>query len=204
MKSYSRESILPEKFLSDVITITSETGVGGSTILTGFRQRFLNDPNKRFISVSDIMARLTSGMTKEESAKYNRKHAKAGFDRQCDDEVKIIGFTNGYVIEGRLPHVFVNHGFHVLLTCPINVRALRRQKDLPNLSLEQVVEMIRQRDKDDNTRYTKLYPDCLWPKEDYDLHLSTDRFSPEEIIDKILKNQALWVKEMGHKIVNSI
>lgn len=205
MEPYSWPALRPKGFFKNLITITSETGVGSSTALTRFREHFKGNPHMRFISGGDIMRNFASsrGMTIEEFAEYCRLHPEEEWDKKCDEEMARQGLEDNAVIEGRLPHVFIPHAYHVRLRCDVEVRARRRWLDGGGLSLKSVTEAMMARDRDDHKRYQLLYPGYDWP--DYHFHLVVDTatIEPDPAIEKILKCHADWLQRSREFIKSS-
>lgn len=195
---YSCKALEPDLYLPDVITITSETGVGGTTTEQALHALL---PHYKFVTVSDIMEDIAKGlgMDKGQLAQYNYDHPEAGYDKLCDERVASFRLERNVGVGGRLPHVFIPGAFHVLLTCPVGIRAERRHPDLLKkglkITFEKVLADIVERDKNDNARYAILYPGCLWQKEDYDFYRSTDRGPGEDVARLILERHRLWLDE---------
>lgn len=194
---YSLQALRPKIFLPRSISITSETAVGSTTTVKLLVER-LGAPSVRVLSGGDIMRAFAKerGMKIEDFAKYNREHPEEGWDKRCDDQIVLESQTGNLIVEGRLVHVFAKQSFHVLLTCPFDVRAERRYKDLKykGYSLSEVREMVSGRDNNDRERYLKLYPGCDWPEEDFDLVVSTETNSPEVVVEKIISGHQSWSK----------
>ncbi len=154
----------------------------------------------RFVSGGSIMRAFAAslGMRIEEFATYNREHQEMGFDHKCDNMIRALGCQNYVVIEGRLPHVFSPHSFHVLLTCDLETRAVRRSREpgFAEHGLDDIKAMIEKRDEDDNVRYGELYPSCLWKEKDYDCIVDTGVLNPEEVVAKILGEHQKWKSSM--------
>jgi cytidylate kinase len=198
---YSRKSVEPKGYLSNVITITSHTGVGSSTTLKALKEYYKTDERIVFVSGGSIMRSFAAdlGMTIEELARTNREHPELGYDKQCDDRLVVAGQRNYSIIESRLCHALVPQGFHVLLKCPLDVRAKRRfndeVKNNPQVTLSQVAKQIDDRDQDDNHRFAILYPGCIWPESDFDLVIDTSVSSVTEIIDTIISTHKTWCQK---------
>jgi cytidylate kinase len=202
---YSREATRPYWFFSDVITITSQTGVGSSTALKKLREFYIEDLRKRFVSGGHIMRDVAAslGMTIDEFAAYNKEHPAEGHDKRCDDEIRAYGSQNHTIIEGRLPHAFVPYGFHVRLVCPASVRAERRARDLGTTFAEEL-KKIEKRDADDESRYAELYPGSLWPNKDFNLVLDTSACPPELEAGVIVQAHEKWQKKVADRLCRTI
>lgn len=204
LKKFDKKTLSTEIYFSNQISITSLTGCGSSTTLNMLKERLKNFPY-RFVSGGFIMRSIASsfrseefpnGMTIEQFAKYNREHPEDQFDLKCDQMLSQFAEQNWSIIEGRLPHIMAPHSFRVLLNCDATIRAERRRaQKYPEMSVEEVLQLIEKRDNDDNARYEKLYPGCLWPDSDYDLVIDTGKFSPDQVVEKIIDEHTKWANE---------
>ena len=162
---------------SHSITITSMSGVGGSSTLKALRE-ILNRQDYRFVSGGDAMRYFAKevGMSIEDFAVYVREHPEHGYDRKIDEMLKKAGETNRLVAESRLVHGLIPGAFHVLLTCDPLIRATRRRRveAYRNLSVENVAKLLIQRDAANNLRFSDLYTGYNWNEKDYDFVQSTD------------------------------
>lgn len=196
---FSKEAMLPDRFYSHQKTITSLTGAGSSTAETRLKEVCTKLPF-RFVSVGGIMRTLAeeNGMSIEDFAKFNRKHPELGFDKQCDDRVTLFASQNYVIVEGRLPHVFAPRAFHILLKCDLDIRAKRRisQGTHGQAVEDEVRKLIKQRDDDDNARYRKMYPGCLWTEDKYDLVIDTSTTEPGDVVQRILTGHKEWLKAL--------
>jgi cytidylate kinase len=185
----------------NLISITSVTGVGKSATMEKFRERCaVVGFEMKFVSVGDdIMAKFAADRgfkSKGELAEFNRLNPQAGYDKACDQEVYRIAWQDNLVIEGRLVHLFAPLAYNVLLTCPLDERALRRftHQNPDGKSLDQIRDEIAKRDQNDKARYDILYPDWQWPESDFDLVVSTLNCRPVEVVNRIIDAHAAWVE----------
>lgn len=197
--NYSRQNLLPSEFLSFLFTITSLTGAGKSSLIEGLKKEFVSRNIKmNFISVGGIMRNYAKELgfsSVEEFSRYNLKHPEDGHDKKCDASISRIGEKNYQVIEGRLPHIFVPKGFHIILDCPLEIRSKRRYEwqNPDKLSFDEVKRLIEQRDKDDRMRYEALYPGCIWPYCDFDLVIDSSVLSIKEEVKAIFAGWNKWI-----------
>ena len=188
---YSKVALKPLRYLSDVITITSATGVGSSSTLKALQAR-LGMP-WRFVSGGALMRTFAKqrGMTIDEFAAHNRAHPEEGWDRKLDDMLAGFGRQNFTVIESRLAHSFVPHRVHLLLSCDPAIRTHRRMRDTGE-DFETTLARILRRDDDDDGRYAKLYPGCLWPVADFDVVLDTAKYAVDDVCLQICEAHSTW------------
>lgn len=201
-RNYSRQDLLPSKFLPFLFTVTSLTAGGKSSLIEGLKTEFISRNIKmNFISVGAIMrdyARKLGFPSIEAFSRYNRGCPEAGHDKKCDDLIRKIGDKNHQVIEGRLPHIFVPKGFHILLDCPLGIRAKRRYEgqNPDKLSLDEIKRLIEQRDKDDQIRYEALYPGCSWSYGDFDLVIDSSFMTIDEEVEAIFAGWENWLLKL--------
>lgn len=96
--------------------------------------------------------------------------------------------SNNVVVEGRDigTYVFPNADYKFFITCDVNVRAERRLNDLlasgQNITLDEVVESLKNRDYIDSTReYSPL------KRADDAINIDTSHSTVEESVNEILK-----------------
>lgn len=173
---YSRKEREPKWFPTDVITITSETGVGSTALFTELKEKFHEDPRKQFVSAGEIFRRFGKEKGIEDVnvfSKYVTDHPEEKYDERLDAEMLFRGKRNHTFLEGRVVHL-IPGAFRVLLTCSVWVRAERRHKEYPDLTIQEVAELIMARDRTNKERYDRLYPGWEWEESDYDLVVPTD------------------------------
>jgi cytidylate kinase len=202
-KAYSKAYLKPTRFMSDVITVTGPTAVGSSSTMLSFMNICFSDlkqPYWRFVSAGAIMRQLASKreMDVEQFAEFNRHHPEAACDRLCDEMIMAYGYQNHTFIEGRLPHIFARRGFHVLLTCDLEERAIRRHQhpDYAGYDFADVRKRVAQRDMDDDVRFQRLYPGCLWKESDYDLVVDTEKNQPLRCARMIKDAHTEWLSQL--------
>ena len=192
---YSRKSIESQWFFSSSITLTNVSGVGGTTTLNTLEKRF--GRFLRYVSGGRINRRFAEqlGMKIEPFVEHKRLHPEERWDAKCDEEIAQEGKSNNVIVEGRVPHIFSSHSCHILLTCPLTLRAERRQGRDPeysHLSVEEVARLIDDRDRNDLENYALLYPGSNWLPEDFDAQIDTSTWNPEQVVDEIIQQHTAW------------
>lgn len=195
MSSYARESLHQRFFFSDSITISSSSGVGGTTTFDLLKSHL--PECTRFVSGGAAMRALAQqkGMSIEEFAVHLLDHPEV--DRQIDRMIKEFGQQNFTLIEGRLPHILVS-GFRVKLDCMLDERARRAclkanpEREPTASEIKLAANKLDGRDKADALRYDKLYPGWNWSNVHYDLCLRTDKLKPNEVVNEILQSHKEW------------
>lgn len=170
--------VAQEWYFSHLVTLSSVTGAGTSAALFWLSEHFRSDPRMRFVEGRKVMMQFVpEEVAIEDLAALNARELQNGYDRFCDTELSHWGRQNYTVIQSRLSHALAPHGFHVFITCSLEVRALRRCADSGGETLETITAKISKRDKDDTERYEKLYPGCMWVPNDFDLVIDTEKAS---------------------------
>ena len=147
-----------------------------------------NDDNQYvFINGEDITPYVSTQEVQKTVSLYSQVH----FIREkITDIQREFAKDNNIVVEGRDigTHVFPNANYKFFVSCDVIVRAKRRQADLiksgQDITLEQVVESLKNRDYLDSTReYSPLKraDDAI----DIDTSNSTIEQSVEEILNYI-------------------
>lgn len=199
VEDYSRKSLSRSEILPFLITITSLTAAGKTSLTDALKRKFkLRNIKMDFISAGGIMRNLAKDLSFssiESFVRHSVVHPKDGYDRMVDDQVRKIGENDHQIIEGRLPHIFVPKGFHIFLRCPLEVRAWRRYEwqNLKGLSLGGVTRRIVERDWNDQIRYESLYPGCIWDECDYDLIIDSSAMTVDEEVRAIIHGWRRWL-----------
>lgn len=133
-------------------------------------------------------------MSIETFAQYNREHPEEGIDKMLDQKNNTLG-THDYVIaEGRLVHIFFPGAFKVYLHCDLDIRALRRAKQIGNSDVSAVKREVQNRDNDDNERYRQLYGSgCLWTPEQYHCVVNSGELSSQDVFEVVLCAHLHWL-----------
>lgn len=186
------------------ISITSLTGAGSSSLVSALGKR-LHDQPYRWISGGGLMRERASqlGMSIDEFARYNRKHPEEGHDQWCDESIARMAQSDWMICESRLSHYFMPKAFKVVLECSLGTRARRRQKDQPDRSVADVMQKINERDKNDRMRYELLYPGCMWDVKQFDLLLSSESASPDQLAGYLIEEHDKWVRALSRQAVTT-
>lgn len=196
-----------EKFpmrFDNQIAIVGSCGTGTSTLLERLKMRFFDLPY-RYVSGGSIMRAkaVSCGFsTIEEFARHNLLHPEEGNDAWCEETITVFGRQNYVVCEARLANITMPHAFKVCLVCDIEVCArrmdlYRRLKHYPGLDTSQIMQVLAQRNEDDERRYEALYPGCIWELADYDLVVDTSVNQPERVEDLVFQGHSQWLKTIS-------
>lgn len=199
IEDYSRKSLLRSEILPFLITITSLTVAGKSSLMEVLKIKFrLRNIKMDFISAGGIMRNLAKDLgfsSIDDFARHNAENPGNGYDWLVDEQVRRIGENDHQIIEGRLPHIFVPKGFHIFLRCPLEVRVWRRYEwqNPEGLSFEGVMRQVIERDESDQIRYESLYPGCIWKEYDYDLIIDSSSMTVDEEVRAIIRGWRRWL-----------
>ncbi len=180
------------------ISLTADSGVGSTTTAKVLHSMLGVSP-WRWVNAGAIMRTFAAelGLSIEEFGIYNSAHPEKEHDKECDGMVRLFGEQDYVIFEGRLVHHFAPQAFHVRLVCDPEVRAQRRAKDFPNMTVEEVLRKIEERDFVNTTRYTDRYSkEVIWADSQFDLVLDTGLHTPEVIAEKILEGHKEWVGKL--------
>jgi len=147
--AYSHRACLTARF-SNQISITSQAGVGRSTIVANL-QKILSGQPYTWVESEDL----------------------------SEEELKKLANCNWVVAEGRFPHIWLPFAFRVLLICDLSIRARRKQPEFSDLSLEEVREELFLRDRREEENANLVYPGCIWDNQDFDSRINTGQCTAE-------------------------
>lgn len=170
------------------ITLGGLSGTGKGTISKMLAERLGFEK----ISAGNFAREIAKeqGMTIFEFDQKQKEDPSAGekFDLMLDKRTEDYGNNNSnFVAEGRLTAHFIKDAYKILLTCNEEERARRiGQRDA--VSMEESIKEAQERDKLLSVRYARAYnlADFDDPKY-YDLVIDTSDLTPDQILEKIIK-----------------
>lgn len=147
--------------------------------------------NKQYVKVNDVDATpfVSSLQVQQNVSLYSQI---LPLREKVTNKQREFALCNNVVVEGRDigTHVFPNADYKFFIMCDLMVRAKRRYKDLKNLgqdiSLQEVVESLKNRDILDSTR--KFSP---LKKPENAIIIDTSNSSIEECVNQIIGHIAL-------------
>jgi cytidylate kinase len=183
-------------FFSRQISITSLTAAGKTTLVRELR-KLLGEEPYRWISAGGLMRERAEahGMTMEEFARHMKLHPEEGHDQWLDGRIAELAGEDGMVSDGRLVHYFMPGAFKVWVECGFETRATRRHRQNPDKPFWQVVREVGDRDHDDEERYRKLYPGCIWKPQQFDLVLDSEHAAPHLLAARLVREHGRWLEK---------
>ena len=172
-----------------IITISGKAGSGKSTVA----KEVAKELGLKHYSVGDLMRKLA----KEKKMPLNELSRLAEKDKSIDMELdkKTVELraADNFVIDGRLTAYFLPYAdLKVFLDCEDKVRAERilkdKRDDEKSKSLKELLEKIRQREKSERKRYSRLYKIDYHDKTLYNLMINTTNLSIREVVDEIMNS----------------
>ncbi len=196
--TYSRAEICKGMVpFPEQIAITGSSGVG-KTVLLKIIKRMLKGKGYRFVSGGSITRAFQKKFGYKEIGDYVRFLARQrnfSHDLLIDGKLRQAGLDFPMIVlEARLAHIFLPNGFKVLLICALDVCAMRRHKKIPAHSFRRHRWDLLKRDRRDIRRNSQRNPGCIWKEKDFDLVLSTEDNTPEQLAEKIFAGQIEWFK----------
>ncbi len=162
------------------VAISGLAGAGKSSLARELAKAL----NFKLFSVGAFFRELAkeAGMSIEEYMKV----AKEELHKKVDSKVKELAKEGGWVLEGRLTCIMAGkHAYKIFLKAPVEVRAARIA-GRENISLEEAIRLIRERDRIDVENYRKIYGIYVLNMGYYDLVFDNTYFSVEEEVKLLL------------------
>jgi len=133
-------------------------------------------------------------------AQYLTAHPNLGFDEYVDDQIQLTAMHDNSAVEGRIAYLFAPLAKKILVKCPPDICAERRQFDWAQRDngivtpFETVLQSILRRNFTDWERYRKKYPGYDWPESAFDLVLDSGALDRDQMVDRVLEEQEIWLK----------
>lgn len=122
-------------------------------------------------------------------------------DAAIDDALRAAGATEKLVIDSRLGFHFIPHSFKVYITLPLAIAVDRILLDKQNnplrlveheVSREEVYDAVLFRADSERTRYQELYGVTVDNPDQFDMYISSESLSLEEVAQSIVEQYRLW------------
>ena len=181
-----------------IITITGKPCSGKGTVSKLFCSKY----NFDYICTGDMFRQIAKSYGYDNILDFQKDERVKTVDHQIDNNTKQIGIERAnedIVIDSRLAWYFAPNSYKVFIDVSWNVagerlfNAKRETEQVENI--EQAKLKLIDRWNEENSRYQEIYNTNNLNPKNYDLIISSDNKSPEEIVDEIYKNYHLFVKK---------
>lgn len=120
------------------------------------------------------------------------------FDKKLD--LQVMDYwkkNNDFIFESRLARYFIPDSYKIYLKCEEKER-YNRIKSREKIDIKEAIEKTKIREKELIERYSKIYPEIVFPpsEEIFNLIIDVSKINPEEIIEKILYK--IWISYMNY------
>ncbi|MFO8110399.1 MAG: AAA family ATPase [Thermoplasmata archaeon] len=177
---------------STIVTISGLPGSGTSTAAKLLSKK----TGMSVLNSGDIFRNLAKeyGVSLEEFSKMAEKDPS--FDLELDSRMIKLA-EPGVILEGRLTGQMLHKEgmdpFKVWIEAPLDVR-IKRIAGREGLELSYIRQQVMQREKSEFKRYDEYYDIDLADKEIYDLVISSEKYRPEEIVERIMEDAGIEVR----------
>lgn len=168
-----------------IITISGLPGSGTSTAAELLSEK----TGLELVSSGEVFREMAEkrGMSLNEFGRLAEEDEE--IDRELDSKM-LERADRGTILEGRLTGHFLKQSqkkaFKVWLKADRRTR-VKRIADREDGSLEDILQRVKIREKSERVRYKENYDLDLDDKSIYDLVINSQRYSPDEITEKIIE-----------------
>jgi len=170
-----------------IITVSGLHGTGKSVIAKLMAERL----GILYYSTGQAFRDLAkeNNMSLEEYTNYVENHPD--IDKDLDNKVVNMAKKGNIIIDSQLSGHILKFiaDFRIHLTCPLKLR-VKRMSERDQTSFEEKLKETTLREKSELERFKKLYDIDLSDKNSindfFDLIINTEKFSIEEVLEKIL------------------
>ena len=154
---------------------------------------FAEKMNYEIISIWTLKRKLAEEMglsILEFNLLWEKPENQKEFDLKFEEYQKSLDLNSNILLESRLWFLCQPYAFKVFLDVSdeeASRRILWDNRTTDNYdSVESALQATKERNESDRQRYIKLYWIDLWDESNYDLMISTDSKTPEEVCEEII------------------
>lgn len=181
-----------------IITITGKPCSGKGTVSKMFCQKY----NFEYICTGDMFRALAKENGFDNILTFQLNEDIKKIDALVDNQIIDIGknrMSENIVIDSRLAWHFIPQSFKVFIDVDLNVaakRLLEANRENENVNtIEESKQALEHRWKIENERYQELYATNNLNLNNYDLVISSNNKTPEEIVEIIYQR---YIKLCNH------
>ena len=181
-----------------IITITGKPSSGKGTVSKLFCERY----NFDYICTGDMFRQLAKTYGYDNILEFQKDKQITDVDHQVDNQIAQIGkdrLNDNIIIDSRLAWFFIPNSFKVFVDVDWKIAGERlfnakRETEKVN-SVEHATQKIIDRWNEENSRYTKIYNINNLNPQNYNLVISSNKKTPEQIVDIIYKKYNKFLKK---------
>ena len=182
-----------------IITITGKPCSGKGTVGKAYCKKY----NFEYMSTGDMFRSIASERGYSNILEFQKSKEIYDVDREIDSRTQAIGKArekDDLLIDSRMAWHFIPHSFKVFLDVSLQTAGKRlieaeRELEKPE-SLEHAMQILLDRWQTEKIRYQKLYNTSNLDQSNYDLVISTDNKSIDEIVELIHTEYVKFLKKI--------
>ena len=183
-----------------IITLTGKPCSGKGTVGKLFCEKYKFE----YLSTGQISRKMSVKHNYKNVLEFQQKHKNIkDIDKLVDSKTVEIGKTrlnDNILFDSRLAWHFIPKSFKVFLDIDwltAGERLVKAEREEENVeTIEEAVDVLKTRWNEENTRYLSLYNVDNTDISKYDLVISSENRTPEEIVEIINKEYKKFMKKL--------
>ena len=171
-----------------IITITGKPCSGKGIVSKLFCKKY----NFKYICTGDMFREYSKQFGCDNIGDFQQDKRIKEIDKLIDTQIYELGKTSlneNIVIDSRLAWHFIPNSFKVFIDITDKIageRLLNAKRETEQVkNIDDAIKVLKVRWKDENDRYQELYNTNNLNLKNYDMVISSDNLTPEEIVNKI-------------------
>lgn len=181
-----------------IITITGKPCSGKGTVSKIFCKKY----NFEYICTGDIFRGLAKSYGYDDVLEFQKDEVCKNADKIVDDKTTELGVTSidkNIVVDSRLAWHFIPNSYKVFIDVDWQTAGKRlieaNRKNEQAKDIKTAVNKLKDRWQEENNRYLELYNTNNLNPQNYNLVVSSEDKTPEEIADIIYKNYTNYMQK---------